>query len=453
VGRLFWKFFFFIWLAQLTTIVAVGTVFWLDHRDQDRRQVREMHNPPVSPALESAAATLQFGGTHALKSLLLSQTRMPVYAVDDADHELLGRDVAAGMLTQLRWMLSRDPATSAVRQAESPDGHTYILFQLRPEIAPGDHIPADGPRHGEPPLPVVPLVATLLASLIFAALLARYVSKPIRHLRSAFESVIGGNLAVRLDPVMGKRSDELADLGRNFDRMATHLGTLIDGQRRLMHDVSHELRSPLARLHAAIGLVRQQPERLETSLERIERESGRMDNLVGELLTLSRLEAGVMGAMDEDVRVGELIADVVADARFEAESSGHVVDLSGDVDVHVRGRAELLHRALENVVRNALRHTPRGGRVDVEVALYANGSNLRITVLDQGLGVPDHELDSIFEPFFRGEGAKYPDGHGLGLAIARQVIEAHGGLIRAANRLEGGLCVEIILPVMLVAVE
>lgn len=373
MGRLFWKFFFFIWLAQLTSIMAVSTTFWLGHRAQEERLAQLGRNPSPGPELR-------------------------------------------------------------------PDGRAF---------PPGRFLRPGGPsRPGFPFVPVVPLVATLLASLVFAALLAWYFSKPIRSLRSAFEAVAGGDLAVRLGPSMGQRRDELADLGRNFDRMASHLGALIDGQRRLLHDVSHELRSPLARLQAAIGLARQQPEKLESSLQRIERESVRMDSLVGELLTLSRLEAGVMGGAQEDIELGELLAEIVADARFEAEAGGRGVEFPGCGEIHVRGRAELLHRALENVLRNALRHTPEGGKVALEVHADAGGNSLRLAILDQGPGVAEKELDSIFEPFFRGGGAQSTDGHGLGLAIARRVVEAHGGSVRASNRTGGGLRVEIVLPLV-----
>jgi signal transduction histidine kinase len=372
MGRLFWKFFFFIWLAQLTAIVAVSTTFWLGQRAQEERLAQQGWNRPVSPELR-------------------------------------------------------------------PDGRPFPPGRF---LRPGGY-----PRPGFPFVPVVPLVATLLASLIFAALLAWYFSKPIRSLRSAFEAVAGGDLAVRLGPSMGQRRDELADLGRNFDRMASHLDALIDGQRRLLHDVSHELRSPLARLQAAIGLARQQPEKLASSLERIERESVRMDKLVGELLTLSRLEAGVMDGMEEEINMDELVSGVVADARFEAEMSGRTVVFSSCGEVPVKGSAELLHRALENVVRNALRHTPEGGKVAVEVLPDNGGNSLRLAILDQGPGVPERELSAIFEPFFRGGSSQSTDGHGLGLAIARRVVEAHGGSVRASNRAGGGLCVEIVLPV------
>lgn len=372
MGRLFWKFFFFIWLAQLTTILAVSATFWLEHRAHGERLEGMDRRPPARP-----------------------------------EH----------------WPEGRPPPPGKPAHPGRPPH-----------------------RPGEPFFPVVPLVATLFASLIFAALLAWYFSKPIRYLRSAFEAVVSGNLAVRLGPVMGKRRDELADLGCNFDRMASHLNAMIDGQRRLLHDVSHELRSPLARLQAAIGLARQRPEKLESSLERIERESVRMGKLVGELLTLSRLEAGVRGAMEEEINMGELVSGVVADARFEAETSGRTVEFSGCGEVLVKGNAELLHRALENVVRNALQHTPDGGKVAMGVRLDTNGNDLRLTVLDQGPGVPENELSSIFDPFFRGNVTKSIDGHGLGLAIARRVVEAHGGNISASNRAGGGLCVEIVLP-------
>ena len=163
---------------------------------------------------------------------------------------------------------------------------------------------------------MLPISIGILASLGFSALLAWYLAKPIRHLRGAFDAAAAGKLDTRIGPRMGRRRDEIADLGRDFDRMAHQLQILLGSQRRLLHDVSHELRSPLARLQAAIGLARQQPEKLDASLDRIERESGRLDELVGELLTLSRLEAGMSGAADEEVDLVELVAGIADDARL-----------------------------------------------------------------------------------------------------------------------------------------
>jgi two-component system OmpR family sensor kinase len=199
-------------------------------------------------------------------------------------------------------------------------------------------------------------------------------------------------------------------------------------------------------LQAAIGLARQQPEKLDASLDRIERESGRLDELVGELLTLSRLEAGMSGAADEEVDLVELVASITDDARFEAEVAGRRVLFSGEGEAIVKVRAELLHRAFENVIRNAVKYTREGTAVEVRVERWAAPDRLIVTVADRGPGVPESDLQAIFEPFFCGGGVKTA-GFGLGLAIARRAIETHGGSIRALNRPEGGLQVEIVLPV------
>lgn len=368
MGRLFWKFFFFIWLAQLTTVVGVSTTFWLKNHEL------------FSPIFEHGEG-----------------------------------------------------------RAPPPEGGAF------PAAAPSSPqvIRRHGPGHH---FPLEPIIAGLFASLGFAALLARYFSKPIHSLRSAFESVSVGNLDVHLGTVMGKRRDELADLGHDFDRMVRQLRALMDGQRRLLHDVSHELRSPLARLQAAIGLARQQPEKLENSLDRIEREGMRMDKLVGELLTLSRLEAGVIASTKEELNIDDLVNDIVKDARFEAEARGITVDMIGNCAAMIRGDIELLHWAIENVVRNAVKHTPDGTQVSVDGRLDVKKGSLLLSVLDEGPGVPASELSAIFEPFFRGRRTKLSDGHGLGLAIARRVVETYGGTIHAANRPNGGLRIDIVLP-------
>ena len=230
--------------------------------------------------------------------------------------------------------------------------------------------------------------------------------------------------------------------------MATQLQNLMDSQRRLLHDVSHELRSPLARLQVSIGLARQQPERFNETLDRIEHEAGRLDKLVGEVLTLSRLESGVPQAMDEYLDILELLDAVVDDARFEANALHRRVAFHSDIDdsLVIQGHGELLYRAIENVVRNAVHHTPTDTQVTLSVSREA--TQLRITVDDQGSGVPVEELETIFQAFQRSaSGSQTRNGYGLGLAIARRAIESHGGQIRALNRPEQGLRVEIMLPI------
>lgn len=293
--------------------------------------------------------------------------------------------------------------------------------------------------------PLEPLLAGLVASLVCAVLMAWYFSKPIRSLRKAFETTAAGNLDFKLTPMMGKRRDELSDLGRDFDHMIGQLRTLMESQRRLLHDVSHELRSPLARLQVAIGLAHQTPEKIEETLSRIELESERMEKLVGELLTLSRLEAGMVGAR-ELIHMDELINGLVGDAQFEAAAVDVSVVQVGNAEVLVDGNPELLRRAIENIVRNAIKHSPANTLVRLQAETQLQ--SLVLTICDQGTGVDERHLQTIFEPFFREHsGQVVNQGYGLGLAIAKRVIEAHGGSITAFNLVGSGLCMEIKLPV------
>lgn len=356
MGRLFWKFFFFFWLAQVLTSAGVGVAVWMDRAE---------------------------------------------------------RNAEAGM----------------TRQGPPLPGHP----------APGH------PRPPLPaPMPLLPILAGSVVSVLFAALLAWYFARPIRSLRTAFESVAGGRLQTRIGASMGNRNDELADLGSDFDHMADRLEQLLEAQRRLLHDVSHELRSPLARLQAAADLVRQQPERAAEFVERIERDTGRMDTLVGELLTLARLDSGMPGHAEEALDLSDMLAEIADDSRIEAEHKHCSIDLEVDGLLVVRGSHELLYRAIENVVRNAVLHSPEGGRVSISA--QPKDGRLHIAIADKGAGVPEGDLATIFDPFVRSGSGQSIAGYGLGLAITRRVIEAHGGAVSAANRAEGGLVVVLELP-------
>ncbi|HYN55230.1 MAG TPA: ATP-binding protein, partial [Methylotenera sp.] len=297
--------------------------------------------------------------------------------------------------------------------------------------------------------PLIPLLAGVFASFVFAALLAWYFSKPIKQLRQAFASAASGNLEVRVGNEMGERRDELADLGNAFDVMAARIGALMQSQTRLLHQVSHELRSPLARLQMAVGLARQQPDKLESSLVRIERESERMDSLVGELLELSRLESGVMKLEKEAVDLNELLMTIVEDAQFEGVAKNIAVDYkqigNSSMPITILAQQDLLHRAIDNVVRNALKYSP--SESFIVITTKQENAKVSINVMDHGPGVEVGELDTIFQAFFRGSNTNSTNGHGVGLAIAKQIIESHGGTIEASNQATGGLNVEIKLPI------
>lgn len=455
MGRLFWKFFLAFWLALIIASVTVGTVVWFYKRSLDENGQALAMGPPAMFLVRAASSTLAHGGKPALLELLEEMRNDPMaqlYVVDESERDLLGRDYPPAALAQARLKLESPERFPVARIGKDREGHQYLIFAgqplglppppsdmaLRPTIKPGVRPPP------APVSPWLPVLAGLLASLGFSAVLAWYLAKPIRNLRAAFEDVARGELDVRVAPAMGRRRDELADLGRDFDSMASRLRDLMETQRRLLHDVSHEIRSPLARLQAAIGLARQQPREWEVSLDRIEQESDRLDSLVGELLTLSRLEAGMGGPQKDLLDLCDVAGTVVDDARFEAVALGREVAYHCTGPLPIRCRAELLHRALDNVVRNALKFAPPGSAVDVRVGPGGPGW-MSIIVSDRGPGVPDQDLEAIFVPFYRTESGAGV-GFGLGLAIARRAVEAHGGAISAINRRGGGLEVRMHLP-------
>ncbi len=443
MGRLFWKFFILVWLAQLAVMCALGALFWLARERQDASAVAA--GPMATSEVRTAALLLEYGGTEGFARWGRGFPGPLVLAVDAAGRDVLGRPVPPEALAQLRELEIRYPGAPEIRKVAALDGAHYTLFSLGGEPGRGG-----GPRGGPSPgwmrgLPPPPeLAATLAGSVLTALLLALYVAKPIRSLRHAFAAAAEGDLERRVGPEIGARRDELAALGRDFDRMAERLQASMTAQRRLLHDVSHELRSPLARVQAAVGLLRQEPERLAAMTERIEGEVARIDELVGELLTLSRLEVGELGAPREEIDMHELVAQVIEDVRFEAEAQGSEILWQEGARAVIPGVPRLLHSAIENILRNALKHAGSGS-IDVESDAGGSPPQYTLRVLDEGPGLDPAELEQVFTPFFRGQGA-VGSGHGLGLAIARRSVEAHGGTIRASNRAGGGLSVEIVLP-------
>ena len=293
-----------------------------------------------------------------------------------------------------------------------------------------------------------PWAIQIIAALIFSASLAAYVTWPIDRLRRGFHDLSQGRLGVRLAPGMGRRRDEIADLAKDFDAMAERLQQLVASRDRLLHDVSHELRSPLARMSVALGLARQNPERTPEALERIEAEGGRLNAIVGDLLSLSRAEAGVRGG-DVFFDVAGLLEVICADARFEAEPRKVGVELKIAEALSdpataplVAGAPELIRRALENVIRNALRYGPEGSSVEVDADVREG--EIVIEVRDHGPGADAALRASMFDPFVKG--ADGSSGAGLGLAIARRALAAHGGKVEALAPDGGGLLVRIRLP-------
>jgi two-component system sensor histidine kinase CpxA len=403
----------------------------------------------------TAAETFEGGGRPALAAYFdrLERTaRIRAALFDDAGRDVSGRATgpdAAALARLQRERRTMEPQMAGAmllkaRAVAGPRGGEYVLVAATP-------IGFLRLLYDAPSAQLLRLSAVLLTAAAVCFALARYVAKPLATLRAATREVAAGNLTVRVGPAMGSRKDEFGDLGRDFDRMAERIEALMTGERRLLRDISHELRSPLARLNVALGLVRQR-ERSEdpTALDRIEREAERLNSLIEQLLTLARLESGTDEPGREPVDLTRLVHEVADDADFEAAGRQRSVHIVESNDCTVVGEPELLRSAVENVVRNAVRHTRPQTAVEIAVRRHASpgAPQAVIAVRDYGPGVPENTLEDIFRPFYRVGDAREREsgGVGLGLTIAHRTIRLHGGTVRAANAAGGGLSVEIRVP-------
>lgn len=453
-------------------IVIAGT-FALGEllRPEPHHQIRRQLEPILNEVARKSADTYERNGQPALVEYLnrvrresdirgflfnsqleeLSGQRMPSQAPG------LAKKVLANRLDEIS---SEEPMPLNARPVITERGGQYVLVA---EILP--RMPRGYAYH-----PILHILGVALVGALSCYLLARHLTSPVTKLRAATRELAGGNLSVRVAPAMGRRRDELAALGTDFDLMAEKIETLINSQRRLLGDISHELRSPLTRLNVALELARQRagPE-AAGALERIQHEAENLNEMIGQLLTLTRLESGAEVLPKAEFDLPMLIREVTDDADFEAHSRNRSVTLKTVEHLPIVGTEHLLRRAIENVVRNAVQYTSEGTAVVVELRLESGatcagmsteqaGGKLAtenaskrcalITVRDHGSGVPEHALREIFRPFYRVDDARDREagGVGLGLAIAERAVRLHGGAVEASNVMEGGFIVTITLP-------
>ncbi|MCK5912417.1 MAG: HAMP domain-containing protein [Desulfuromusa sp.] len=323
-------------------------------------------------------------------------------------------------------------------------GKTYFVAISLPDRPPTKHL-IKGVTHGFLGWQLLILLA-VTAGVCYV--LARSLTAPIGRLRQATRKFAGGDLSTRIGSQV-KGQNELSGLAHDFDEMAGKIEDLVSVQKNLLRDISHELRSPLARLRIALELARQpeNPEAQDKALSRIELEAERMNIMIGQLLNLTSLESGNSELPFQKFNLRELLANLVEDANYEAETRQCRVDYKAPATAVYFGSQDLLSQALENVIRNAVKYTADNSIVSVDLMLDAE--NLIIQVADQGSGVPVEVLTKLFEPFYRVAEARdrQSGGTGIGLAIAERAVKLHAGTISASNRPEGGLMVEIILPI------
>jgi two-component system sensor histidine kinase CpxA len=401
---------------------------------------------------QRAAAILEHDGVPALAAeleRLERETRIHAVLIDEDGRDATGRAATPRVLAAARRADQLGYAEMQVdggfafkaHRLDGPSGRRYDLVASTP-------IGLVRLLHDGPSAQLLRLLAVLVTAGAVCYPLARYVARPLAALRAATHELADGNLAVRVAPAVGRRRDELADLARDFDRMAERIEALMTSERRLLRDVSHELRSPLARLHVALGLARQQAGDDQWALDRIEREAERLNALIGQLLMLARLESGALEPAREPVDLAAIVRDVAEDADFEVRSRRRAVRVTAMRECAAIGAPDLLRGAVENIVRNAVRHTREDTAVEVAMRAVAP-DRVVIAVRDHGSGVPDELLPHIFQPFYRVGAARdrHTGGVGLGLTIADRTIRLHGGTVRAANAPGGGLIVEATLPV------
>lgn len=297
-------------------------------------------------------------------------------------------------------------------------------------------------------IPQLKLALAVLISAALSWLLAKSVTGPIGRLQAVARDLAGGNLSARARPVVAAGAPGVVTaLAEDFDSMAARIQTLMDQQKEFLRDISHELRSPLSRLSVAAGLAQRGD---LAGAERMEREIGILEGMISDLLTLARIDASGPASRRAPVHLGRLVQQVVLDASFEGAPEGKTVMQTGPFEVRLQGDPGLLHRCIENVVRNAVSFTPPQGEVEVELSLTARGGidGCLVAVSDGGPGVPEEGLERLFEPFYRGSGELNAarGGAGVGLAISRKVAQCHGGTIEAGNLAGGGLQVRLWLP-------
>ena len=446
---LFVKIFLSFWLAQALFLVLAILATIALRPPRESAGVEALQSKFLNEAVEA----YRQGGEEAARKYLRGihdSQHLRLFLFDEHEKELTGRSVPPwidrvykGQERTIDSFWGRlGPGQFLRPTMTTSDGRRFTLvIELPPELH-----GAFG-SHGVPGLGIG--IAVISSGLI-CYFLAGYLTRPVSRLRAATRRLAAGDLTARAGVPPARGNDEVSQLIRDFDAMAERLENVINAQNRLLNDISHELRSPLARLNVALGLARQRAgDAAQPALERIDLEADRLNEMIGRLLTIARLESGE-SMQKEPIQLGELIAQISEDADYEAQDRHSHVEPIIEDECLVMGDGPLVHSAIENVVRNAMRYTQEGTKVQVHLQREENpaGRQAVIRVSDNGPGVPEEALDKLFRPFYRIDDARgrQTGGVGLGLSITERAVRLHGGTVRATNRPEGGLQIEIRLP-------
>ncbi len=373
------------------------------------------------------------GAAHVQGALLDENGKVLAGTVPNEARELVTEAKTSG---QPETTIKEGFAYAAVRTT-GPAGKTYIFVAAMPRPAPRARQQTEYVRWA----------MAILISGIICYLLTLYLTRPILRLRDATHELSSGHLSARAGADMERRRDEIGGLVRDFNHMAERLEALVTSQQTLLRDISHELRSPLARLNVALGLARQRASGQEQPmLDRIELEAERMNQMIGQLINLARMETASGPPQPSRVQLDEIVRQVADDAEFEAQQRQCSVNLDASSACSTEGNPDLLRSAVENIVRNAVRYSSPGSSIDM--SLKTDDGWATVEVRDHGPGIPEADINKVFHPFYRVASARDREsgGAGLGLAIAERAVRLHGGTVTAENQKEGGLRVTLRIP-------
>lgn len=448
-NTLFWNMLASLLAAMCMSGVLVFAIAWGLRYPGPMNPI--LQGPMGNDRVAFAAAAADIGGIEGLEkwiSLQRSGRHQPrLFAIDDEGRSLGGIEPPAETLAVARAEHAKNPDASGIRKITA-DGREFLVFSAR--LSPVSFWTESG-RFFFGPHPAqfwTNCLISISVAVLFAFILAWRISRPVRRLEEAMDQAAAGDLSVRVAGRVGSSSREFRRLAERFDKMAGTIGQLIERQQNLFHSVSHELRSPLARMNCAVELARRSPEKTPAMLDRIETDVKTLDSLVGDLLTYTRLRAEVPSAALEpaDFDLCELLAEIADNASLEAERKNVRIEcVLPEGELPVRFSPQAIGHAVENVVRNALRFSPEGGAVRI-CAEAAGPGRVRVAVEDEGPGMPPEEIPRMFEPFARGANQATGSGYGLGLAIARQATACLKGSLQAENVKPHGLRMVFDLP-------
>lgn len=435
---LFWKLFLTMWLSIVGFSAAIG---WLNDklaREQWAEQPADSFARGLARISQRAEQALQIDGRKGLRDELLNIPRMSrshIYIVDESNKEVLGRDEALNQLVERRTQMDEVVY-------EDAGGRPYRFYTVN--RSPPSTILAPGPQGT-----ALRLAAAAAISALISYFLARSLATPLASLSKASRRIAAGELGTRVRHTMPSRQDEIGQLAVDFDVMASRLEAMQKANQRLLQDVSHELRSPLARLSVALEIARKKGAgHIGSEIDRISLESERLEKLVNDVLGLLRESSEPISRLDDDIELTGLLSDLVDVVNYEVPEGKPGISWYPAGPCEFRGDRELLWRAMENLLRNALRHTDPDRGIELAFTIRKRKSRVELSVRDFGEGLPASELEKIFEPFYRVQESRDrgSGGHGLGLSIAANAARRHGGSIEAVNASDGGLVVTISLP-------